>query len=69
LAAAITPQLPQDHPVLHTQYLIHEVINEGEARFGVYATEPLPATTVLSDLRALAARTLSYASQADAVAP
>lgn len=61
----MTTRFPDDHPVLHTQRALLDVIEEGKAQFGVYATEPQPASTALSDLRALAARILRYSDRDD----
>ncbi|MEV6231814.1 TniQ family protein [Saccharopolyspora shandongensis] len=65
LTQAVTIRFPEDHPVLHAQRVLLDVIEEGKAKFGVYVTEPQPAFTVLSDLRALAARILRYADRDD----
>lgn len=69
LTTATTLRLPHDHPVLHAQRLIDEIIDRGEASFGVYAIKPLPTITALSDLRALAGRILTSTSPADLPAP
>ncbi|WP_238413095.1 hypothetical protein [Saccharothrix deserti] len=51
--------------MLQAQDLVLDVINEEKAQFGIYATNPLPASTALSDLRALAGRILSHAERGD----
>lgn len=65
LTTATTPQFPEDHPMLQAQRLIHDVIEEGEAHFGIYAVEPVSVLTALSDLRAITARILGYADRDD----
>ncbi|MEV0028969.1 TniQ family protein [Nocardia sp. NPDC050793] len=62
LAIAHTVHLPANHPALRAQQVILDVITSGTGSFGVYADRPLPARTVLSDVRAVARRVLDYAS-------
>jgi hypothetical protein len=60
LSRADTLRLPRDHPALRTQILLYQVIEAGTADFGVYADYPQPVTTVLADMRAIAARTIAH---------
>jgi hypothetical protein len=54
--------LGHGHPALDAQRLILEAIEAGEARFGVYASTPLPTGQALADVKAIAARALADAS-------
>lgn len=62
LSRASTPALPADHPALAAQRQLLDVIESGTAAFGVYRHQPQPASAALSDIRALANRTLTYAT-------
>ncbi|RKT84576.1 regulatory helix-turn-helix protein, lysR family [Saccharopolyspora antimicrobica] len=59
LTQTTTTRFPADHPLLRAQRAILAAIADGIATFGVYADEPQPAISALSDLRALAARILN----------
>jgi AraC-like DNA-binding protein len=65
LSTAATPIFPAGHPVLAAQQVILDVLEEGEARFGVYAHGPVPTVVALTDLRAVAGRILSYADRGE----
>jgi len=62
LSRAPTLALPADHPALTAQRQLLNVIESGTAAFGVYRHQPQPASAALSDIRALANRTLTYAT-------
>jgi hypothetical protein len=62
--ADVTP-LGADHPALHAQQLLLDVISAGRATFGVYGAQPLSARVVLADIRAVASRVLAFASRED----
>ena len=52
-------RLAPDHPALSAQAAITDVIDSGIGDFGVYTSHPLPAASVLADVRALAQGILS----------
>lgn len=54
-AGHLTPAGPTE-PMLTAQRIIDEVIDRGQARFGIYAAKPATAHTALADLRLLATR-------------
>jgi len=62
LTHAETRQLDIDHPVLHAQRRIDDIIDTGTAAFGVYAAAPMPGQTALTDLKIVANRILAYAT-------
>ena len=59
LTQATVMRLAPDHPALSAQAAITDVIDSGIGDFGVYTSHPLPAASVLADLRALAQGILS----------
>ena len=59
LAQATVTRLAPEHPALNAQTAITDVIDSGIGDFGVYVRHPLPAASVLADLRALAQGILS----------
>ena len=59
LTQATVMRLAPDHPALNAQAAITDVIDSGIGDFGVYTSHPLPAASVLADLRALAQGILS----------
>jgi len=61
LSRAATITLPRDHPVLRAQRLLDDLIDTGKAAFGIYATQPQPALTALTDIRAIAGRAIAHA--------
>ncbi len=62
LSRATTAGFPPGHPALAAQEILLEVIRTGTAAFGVYASDPQPASTALADIRALAMRFLGHAT-------
>lgn len=54
-----------DHSVIQAQQLVNAVIDADESTFGIYRLSPQPRINVLSDIRAIAGRTLAYATPAD----
>lgn len=65
LTNAETLTLTPEHPAMAAQALLLDVITTGRAAFGVYAADPQPARSALSDVRALARRILTYAPADD----
>ncbi|MFI0915365.1 TniQ family protein [Streptomyces abikoensis] len=61
LALTETLRLPPDHPALHAQHAIEQLIAGTSTPIGLYEHVPLPAADVLRDLRALAQRMLTPA--------
>ncbi|MGW0392061.1 helix-turn-helix domain-containing protein [Streptomyces sp. NPDC003042] len=61
LAQASALPLPADHPALRACAVVQQIIERDHADFGVYASDPQPARTVLSDVRVLASRVLGHA--------
>ena len=59
LAQATVTRLAREHPALNSQTAITDVIDSGIGDFGVYVRHPLPAASVLADVRALAQGILS----------
>jgi len=64
LTRAETCRLDTDHPALHTQRRIDDIIDTGTAAFGVYAVAPMPGEAALTDLKIVADRVLTYATSA-----
>jgi hypothetical protein len=62
LRDTVPVQLPAGHPALNAQQLILDVIEEGQASFGAYASFPAAAVDALADVRAIAGRALAPAS-------
>lgn len=62
LADATVTRLDASHPALAAQKTVYDLINADTARFGVYQANPQPSSHALGDVRAVAARTLRYAS-------
>lgn len=65
LANMTVPTFSDDHPVLTAQQLIYNVIDTDEATFGVYRNNAVRRVDALADIRAVAARVLSYATHED----
>lgn len=65
LANMEVPMFSDDHPVLTAQQLICNVIDTDEATFGVYRNNTVLSVDALADIRAVAARVLSYATHED----
>jgi hypothetical protein len=65
LHAAQTLRFPADHPVLTAQCTIHAAIETGTATFGIYRDHSVLTAAALADIRAVASRVLSYATEAD----
>lgn len=59
LAQTETLSLSPDHPALHTQHTIEELITGTTTPISLYEHFPLPAANILRDLRALAQRMLA----------
>ncbi|WP_084195971.1 TniQ family protein [Streptosporangium amethystogenes] len=62
LTAAEALPLIAPHPALTAQRLLFQTIDTGTAQFGIYADDPQPALTMLSDARALASHILNSVS-------
>jgi hypothetical protein len=62
LRDTVPVQLPSDHPALSAQQLILDVIEAGQASFGVYTRFPAASVNALADVRAIAGRALAPAS-------
>lgn len=62
LTTATTHTFPIDHPVLVSQRIINDAIDEGTATFGIYRDHPATTAQALTDIRAVAGRVLAYAS-------
>jgi DNA-binding transcriptional LysR family regulator len=62
LADATVARFDARHPVLAAQKTVYDLIDADTARFGVYQQNPQPSSHALGDVRAVAARTLRYAS-------
>ncbi|ORA35982.1 TniQ family protein [Mycobacterium aquaticum] len=54
-----------DHVVLRAQELANTVVDTDVPAFGIYEPWPQPRIKVLADIRAIAGRTLAYATPAD----
>jgi hypothetical protein len=54
-----------DHPVIHAQRIVNEIIDSATSTFGIYRTAPQPRINVLVDIRAVASRALAYATPQD----
>lgn len=65
LANMAVPTFSDDHPVLTAQQLIYNVIDTDKATFGVYRNNAVRGVDALADIRAVAARILSYATHDD----
>ncbi|RSN36818.1 LysR family transcriptional regulator [Amycolatopsis sp. WAC 04169] len=65
LSTARSVQFRADHPVIQAQQVILDLIEQSEGTFGVYASNPISASTALADLRAIGGRVLSYARYTD----
>jgi hypothetical protein len=55
-------QLSADHPALSAQRIILDVIEAGQASFGVYANIPAASVHALADVRAIAGRAIAPAN-------
>lgn len=62
LVDATVTRFDASHPALAAQKTVYDLINADTARFGVYQANPQPSSHALGDVRAVAARTLRYAS-------
>ncbi len=72
LTRAETCRFDTDHPALHAQRRIDDIIDTGTAAFGVYATAPMPVQAALTDIKIIAERVLAYtttASLAEVIPP
>ncbi|WP_232661237.1 TniQ family protein [Pseudonocardia sp. TRM90224] len=68
LTTASTLQIPADHPALIAQQHLLKAIDAGTADFGVYREQAAPTPAFLSDVRTLAIRMLTHATD-DELAP
>ena len=59
LRDAVSLQFDAGHPVLRAQRVILDIIEAGQASFGVYADLPTASVDALADVRALAGRALA----------
>jgi AraC-like DNA-binding protein len=62
LANMTVTRFSDDHPAVAAQRLLYGVINTGTATFGVYRNNTVRSVDALADIRAVAARVLSYAT-------
>lgn len=71
LTMASVTSLGAEHPAIRTQQVIDAVIDTESSAFGIYRLQPQPRINVLSDIRAVAGRVLSYATpqELEAVTP
>ena len=60
-----------EHPALHAQRIVNAILDTETPKVGVYKSTPQPRINVLADIRAVAGRTLAYATaeELDAVIP
>lgn len=65
LAEAPVGLFDTDHPVAHAQRVVNAIMDSDTACFGAYRVKPQPRISVLSDIRAIAGRTLAYATPQD----
>lgn len=65
LANRTVPTFSDDHLVLTAQQLIYNLMDTDRATFGVYRNNSVPSVDALADIRAVAARVLSYATHED----
>nr|VTP02046.1 DNA-binding transcriptional activator GcvA [Mycobacterium riyadhense] len=65
LANRTVPTFSDDNLVLTAQQLIYNLMDTDRATFGVYRNNGVPSVDALADIRAVAARVLSYATHED----
>lgn len=65
LGSAEVLHLDGGHPSLTAQRIVNEVIESGQAGFGIYARDPQPAALVLADIRAIAGKVRTFATLDD----
>jgi hypothetical protein len=71
LTVAPVATFDSEHPALHAQRIVNAILDTETPKVGVYKSTPQPRINVLADIRAVAGRTLAYATaeELDAVIP